>query len=385
MGTLRVGLYSPYFGSTMGGGEKFLCRTATLIRDRFPGVQVEIVSPVPVDRERNERMLGVDLSGIELVATNRRVTPVHRFLNGLTALRPLRDRFLERQAAHFTARYDVYLPLAFVIHVAPRRGPGAILCQFPYVQPGSELDGYSEIVCYSEYVRRWVREFWNREAAVVYPPVEIPPAEPAWHLKEQVVLSVGRFFATAHSKREDVMVEAFKALCDRGLSGWELHLAGSVHHDAEHAGYHRRVVAAAAGYPVHFHADIAPNELEQLYARASVYWHAAGYGNPDDPASAEHFGMTTVEAMGRGAVPIVFARGGQVEVVTDGRDGFLWTSIEALEERTLRVTGDRSLREQLARAARESSRRFSPEQFEVSMLEALGPVMAAVGAQPSPA
>jgi len=380
---LRVGLYSPYFGSTIGGGEKYLCRTAALIRDRFPDARVEIVSPVPADRERNERMLGVDLSGIELVATNRRVTSIHRFLNSVALLRPLRDRFLARQADRFTARYDVYLPLAFAIRLAPRRGPGAILCQFPYPYPGSELDGYSEIVCYSEYVRGWVREYWDREATVVHPPVEVPAAEPAWGLKERIVLSVGRFFATAHSKRQDVMVEAFKALCDAGLSGWELHLAGGVHRDAEHAGYYRRVLAAAAGYPIHVHADVAPKELEDLYARASLYWHAAGYGTPEDPATAEHFGMTTVEAMARGAVPIVFGRGGQVEVVTSGRDGFLWTSLAELQERTRRLAADAGLRQELARAARESSRRFSPERFEASMLAALEPVMTAALAEPA--
>jgi hypothetical protein len=55
-------------------------------------------------------------------------------------------------------------------------------------------------------------------------------------------------------------------------------------------------------------------------------WHATGYGFDAEqyPAKQEHFGMTTVEAMSAGAVPVVLNTGGQREIVTHGDDGFLW-------------------------------------------------------------
>ena len=384
MAKLRVGLYSPYFGSTLGGGERYLCMTAATVRDRFPDLEVEIVSPVPADRELIERRLGVDLAGIGLVATNRRITPLHRALNALAPLRPLRNRVVARQAARFSDRYDVYLPMAYAIPVAPRRGPGAILCQFPYPEPGPELDGYSLVLCYSDYVRGWVREYWHRDATVVSPPVAVPEREPDWARKERLILSVGRFFRGGHSKRQDLLVEVFRGLCGAGLQGWELHLAGSVHRAAGHSGYFEEVAAAARGLPVHLHPDTAPEDLEELYGRAALYWHAAGYGGGADPAAAEHFGMTTVEAMARGAVPLVCGRGGQPEVVRDGVDGCLWMDPEQLAAQTRRLAADGAARQRLAAAARASSKRFSEAGFADAMAAALEPVLAAARRQPVP-
>ena len=67
---MRIGLYSPFMGSTMGGGEKYLGVTAETLRDAFPGHSVEILSPVPVDVGRYQEMLGLDLSGISFRSAN---------------------------------------------------------------------------------------------------------------------------------------------------------------------------------------------------------------------------------------------------------------------------------------------------------------------------
>ena len=67
--------------------------------------------------------------------------------------------------------------------------------------------------------------------------------------------------------------------------------------------------------------DVPRDELLELYSRASLFWHAAGHGQDDrrHPERLEHFGITTVEAMAHGAVPLVFPAGGPAEVVADGR------------------------------------------------------------------
>ncbi len=56
-----------------------------------------------------------------------------------------------------------------------------------------------------------------------------------------------------------------------------------------------------------FHVDAPGAELADLYARASIFWHAAGLGEDaeDDPNRMEHFGISIVEAMSAGAVPVV--------------------------------------------------------------------------------
>lgn len=370
---LRIGLYSPYFGSTVGGGEKYLALTAVTLRDAFPEHRVEIVSPVPADPSLYRERFDVDLSGVRLESTNRNVTRVHRYLNSIPALRGLRNRVLGAQAGRLTARYDLFLAMIYAIPVQSRARASVMLCQFPYREPGPELATYECIICYSDYVRHWIREYWARDAVVVSPPIDVPSADVDWERKSQVIVSVGRFFEGGHSKRQDTLVHAFASMCRDGLMGWELHLAGSLQPaDLE---YYRSLEAASRTHPIELHPDASHAEVSELYERAAIYWHAAGFGPDEDPLTAEHFGMTTVEAMARGCVPVVFDRGGQREVVQDGVSGFRWSSIEELMTRTSDLIADGGLRRKLGAAARAESGRYDEAHFRSSMTAALEPVI----------
>ena len=108
---LKIGIYSPFFGSTLGGGEKYLGVTAEAVREAFPEHQIEMVTAVPVDRGLYERTLNLDLSGIRFVATNRRVTWFHRMLNGMPTLRLYRDLFIGSQAVAYTRAYDLFIAM----------------------------------------------------------------------------------------------------------------------------------------------------------------------------------------------------------------------------------------------------------------------------------
>lgn len=359
----------------MGGGEKYLALTARTLRDAFPDHRVEIMAPVPVDRDRYQAMLDVSLDGIDTLATNARVTRAHRRLNRLGLLRPLRNRVLGRQASRRTAGYDLFLAMIYAIPVRSSARAGVALCQFPYPNPDTELEGYELIVCYSDYVRGWVGEYWRRDATIVNPPIDVPDQEVDWPGKRAAIVSVGRFFGGGHGKRQDVLVDVFRDICDRGLSGWELHLAGALHTGGRHEGVYEEVVAAAAGYPIHLHPNAGYAEIQSLYRQASIYWHAAGYGLGDDPATAEHFGMTTLEAMAHGAVPVVFDRGGQREVVQEDVTGYLWRDTPELCSRTDGLIRDPALRRRLGDAARRASRRYDRHHFAEHMLEVLGPIV----------
>ncbi|HEV2952574.1 MAG TPA: glycosyltransferase family 4 protein [Candidatus Dormibacteraeota bacterium] len=404
---LRIGLYSPFFGSTIGGGEKYLGVTAEAIRDAFPQHQLEILSPVPADQELYQRMLKLDLSGITFRSTNRRVTRLHKFLNNIPAARMYRDLFLSAQAVKFTAQYDLFIAMVYVLPAFTRARRSVMLCQFPYeigpvpsrhkglsalaysvygfpnrvlrpIMVGDDLENFDPIVCQSEYVRFWVSRYWDRQAEVVNPPIDVPEEPPDWSRKRNVILGVGRFFSVGHSKRQDLMVQVFKRMCDQGLTGWELHLAGSVHRESHNVGFFEGIKTDSVGYPIHLHPDASYETVQNLYAQASVYWHAAGYGVDveTDPINLEHFGMTTAEAMGSGVVPVVLARGGQTEVVSDGSDGLLWEDLDELRTKTQSLIDDSHLRRRLGEAAYRSAGRFSRSQFKAKMTAVLAPVVA---------
>lgn len=403
---LRIGVYSPFFGSTIGGGEKYLGVTLEALRDGFAEAEVELFTPVPVGVERYERMLGLDLRGIRFRSLYRGAGAANSRLARVPMVRRYRDLLLSVQAARGTADYDLLVSMVYVLPAFSRARRGVILCQFPYrrtphgsrrglaaaahrlyTRPyealrrrllGGEFEDFQLVICQSEYVRGWVQRFWHRDSVVVNPPIDVPEAEPDWSAKRNLIVSVGRFFAAGHNKRHDLMVEAFRDLCDRGLEGWELHLAGSVHRaTAADVAYLDRVHELARGYPVSVHLDAPRSEVQRLYREASVYWHAAGLDvdASSRPADLEHFGMTTVEAMASGAVPVVVARGGQLEVVQDAETGFLWDDLEGLKASTLTLVQEPARRRRMGEAARAASLRFSRQQFTARMVDAVRPLV----------
>ncbi|MBO0727932.1 MAG: glycosyltransferase family 4 protein [Acidimicrobiaceae bacterium] len=405
---LSIGIYSPFFGTTIGGGEKYLGVTAEAVRDGFPDADLEIMTPTRVDVNRYERMLGLDLQGIGIRSNNPGASRLKRRLARIPTLRLYRDLVVSAQAVPETARYDLLISMVYVLPAFSRARRGVILCQFPYERrlkpvespriPGrlfelysrpywalrrhlfaGEIDAFQLIICQSDYVRRWVANIWHRDSMVVNPPIDVPADDPTWERKENIILSVGRFFAGGHSKRHDVMVRAFREMYDAGHTDWELHLIGSVQTDKPaDCEYFANVVSLTSGYPIRLHVDVPGQQVEDLYRRASIYWHAAGYGVDEErhPAELEHFGMTTAEAMGHGVAPVAIARGGQPEVVQDGVNGYLWRTTDELKARTVELMGDRELRRRLGDEARRSVARFSRHRFKENMIEALKPIIA---------
>lgn len=221
---------------------------------------------------------------------------------------------------------------------------------------------YGAVVANSKFTQHWIEQWWDLESEVLYPPVTMQtPGE-----KQPIILNVGRFFpgGHGHSKKQLEMVRAFRALCDRGVEGWTLHLAGGCSADGE--SYLRRVREAASGYPVEMHVNVSGAELRRLYASASIYWHASGLGESAKrhPDRFEHFGITTAEAMSAGAVPVVIGMAGQRETVRHGVDGFHFRSLEGLTGLTLMLIEDGSLRAQCSRSASARAREFAIDAFE---------------------
>ncbi len=117
-----------------------------------------------------------------------------------------------------------------------------------------------------------------------------------------------------------------------------------------------------------FYPNLNFDALVKLYGESSIYWHAAGYGE-EDPTKMEHFGISTVEAMAAGCVPIVINKGGQKEIVDDSECGFLWNDLETLKKLTLKVILDQRLRDNFSKKAIKKAQLFSKIFFEEKILK----------------
>lgn len=232
-------------------------------------------------------------------------------------------------------------------------------------KPAAGLDTYDLFLTNSQYTKKWTKKYWDKESKVLYPPVDLAKFRPG--KKRNIILNVGRFFVDGHSKRQDILVEAFKEMINKKelKEGWELHLVGGVGQGKKHEEYLNKIKIKAKDYPILFHLFASFERLKTLYSQAKIYWHATGFGETPqkNPINFEHFGISTVEAMVAGVVPLVFNGGGQPEIVKHGKNGFLWNDLEELTELTIKLIRDKKLLEGLSRMAKIASQKYAKERF----------------------
>lgn len=384
----RIGLYDAYL-STLGGGENFLAVLAELLEEEYPDAEIEILTPgayqVPV--EALCQRFDVTLRRTEI----REIPPSPR--SYLARLHPLRRILHEKDIERVSGEYDLFVNNT-IFSLAPARSATSLyMCMFPLdprplwmrggrtvspvLAPYSTmrrwlyrrwLGTYDRILANSEFTRGWIRRYWDLDASVLYPPIATAPTLDLRH-KRNAILALGRFFPGDHNKKHDVLIAMIDRLRREGVSGWELHLAGGRTRVPGTDEYIARLRRHAEGLPVYFHFDASSEELRSLLSTCALFWHATGFEEDatERPEKLEHFGMSTVEAMTHGCVPVVFSCGGQPEIIEHGRSGFLWHSLDEFCEYAVRLARNPSLRTEMAVHAHERSQRFGREVFRSSV------------------
>ena len=122
--------------------------------------------------------------------------------------------------------------------------------------------------------------------------------------------------------------------------------------------------------PVSFLINPPFPELQKIYSESKIYWHAAGFEVEEDqhPENTEHFGITIVEAMASGLVPVVVAKGGIPEIVENGVNGFLWNTLDELVKKTKKLIEDPESLKLMSQQSIINCRSFSKENFEKRLL-----------------
>jgi glycosyltransferase involved in cell wall biosynthesis len=313
---------------------------------------------------------------------DRRILPLDRPLDWLVPLPPA----LRQHGGVLCIESSYFVPAQIGLNAADQRALGVQLLAAELVTPGwgrrrrlaggsaalldtsdrswEALAAYQLVLANSRYTQSWIARRWGRQSQLLYPPVAVEQLAPG--SKQPQILSVGRFFTGLHSKGQFELAHAFAQLCDTGLRGWRLILAGRVDStQPEHLAYLDRVRAAARGYPVEVIPNADTARLRDLYARSSLYWHAAGLGadTAHAPERCEHFGISLVEAMAAGCVPLAYACGGPAELVEHTLNGYLWRDTSELARYTRALVHDEATRQTLAQAALTRSTAFGWDAF----------------------
>lgn len=146
----------------------------------------------------------------------------------------------------------------------------------------------TRVVAISEFVRERVRRYWNRDASIVHPPVDVEMFRPDGRAPDNFFLLVAAFVPY---KRVDLAIETFGAL------GRRLVVVGD--------GPLRTALARRLPAGVELLGRVPERQLVELYARcrALVY------------TQEEDFGIAALEAQASGRPVIALARGGALETV----------------------------------------------------------------------
>lgn len=383
MSRLRIGVYDLYW-STLGGGEQV---DGTIAQVLAADHDVTLLGPEPADVERTRERLGVDLSRcghlqvLDDLEASEASAGFDVFVNGTYLSRAVNRAPLGYYYVHFPQvpprRSDAVRQTMCIAGVKALRSIPVreLPLRLREVAAGFDrrivrtdfLPTYRRYLANSAFTAEWVERLWRVPAEVLHPPVR--PSVAAGD-KRPLIVGLGRFFDPVHGhcKKQLELVEAFDRLHRSGAAeGWELALIGGA--DAANREYALSVKRAAVGKPVSVHLNAKGELVERLLGEASLFWHAAGYGEDPErhPDRFEHFGIAPVEAMAAGAVPVVFGAAGPAEIVQDGSSGRHWHSLDELVDVTSRLISDTAERERLAAGARRRADDFSVERFAAQL------------------
>lgn len=337
---LKIGFYNPYFDG-LGGGERY---TLTLAGHWSKHHDVALFWDDPRIVGLAEKRFGLDLKNVH-------VTP-NIFKNANIFVKLWKSRMYD--LIFFLS--DGSIPGSLAKH-------NILHFQVPFTSVLADpwkLNRYDAIVCNSEFTKNELDPQVSERAIVIYPPVQQVGAL-SMSKKKQQILSVGRFTNYFQAKKQEVLIDAFiKGFRMGKFRHWELVLAGGlIPSDQE---YFDKLTKKVSGVPIRLLPNITNDELISLYKTSRVYWHAAGFGE-SNPTKMEHFGITTAEAMSAGAVPIVYAAGGQLEIVSDNENGLIWKTPDELIEKTYAVLQDAKKRVQMAEAGVKRAKDFNEAEF----------------------
>jgi len=202
-------------------------------------------------------------------------------------------------------------------------------------------------VANSREVQKRIAKFYQRESAVINPPVELKIQNPCLPGR-QAKSKIQNYFLTGgrleRAKNFDLIIRAFNKL------GWPLKIYGR--------GSQEKYLRQLASKNIEFLGWISEEEKWRLLAGCKAFVCAA---------TDEDFGITPVEAQAAGRPVIAFRGGGYLETVVEGKTGEFF---DELSEKSLiavlkKVTPPKYQKKDCLAQAQ----KFSKEEFKKKMLK----------------
>lgn len=324
-------VYDDYM-DTLGGGERSALAYAKALHDL--GFFVEIISTRPVpEQEKIVTVFGNEFSNIRI---NRlKVNDLSYFLN--TA----------ELSVFVNHTYMSFLPNPAKVGIYSQMFPNHLVSRFSHPREASALASYDLMLSNSSFTKTYADGYWEfpeDRSLILNPPigeifVEASKSRMGQKLqKKKQFVHVGRFNPGNHNKNQKVIIEAFieASISNPILSDWNLVLIGNVNKTEASIAYYndcKKLIERAAGR-IQIKEDLPQTLLAKYLDESFGYIHGTGAFIPPgtDPQRCEHFGLSIIEAMSFGCIPLVYARGGIFDVIEPGISGLPYIDQQGLVE-----------------------------------------------------
>jgi alpha-1,2-mannosyltransferase len=268
--------------------------------------------------------------------------------------------------------FDIVLSTQDIGYVPSTRAPIVQYCYFPeyfshlqlssspiwrlYYRPASlyyrnRVRRVGRLLSVSDYTRGFVEQKWGRNSTTVYPPCPVETYSELSKIspRENLVVTVGR---VVPEKRFHLFIELARMVpTTRFVAVGSLSNGSSAYYD---------LLKRTAPENVSF--VLSPlRKVKDLLGRAMAYVHCA---------ENEHFGITIVEAMAAGCVPVVHDSGGPREIVTS-EVGFRWPDLPVAARQIITLAENEQLREEFSASSSARAQEFRPDAFESEMASIL--------------
>jgi glycosyltransferase involved in cell wall biosynthesis len=353
-------------GHIIGGGQKYGFTVAYALQDTF---DITLI----VNQELSHQQI-LDWYNLDLSKCKIKVVRIP-FFDQFDSVQLDPGKVTKRMENPFhiisreSGNYDFFINNSMNEMVYPMANLSYLICHFPERRPKSYFyaDQYTGVIFNSKYTAHWISKKWKFSPHKhIYPPVDMEITMEGKKIpKECIILSVARFEAGG-SKKQLEMVRVFNKLnrkFSKILKGWRLFLVGGSPDENPYLQDIKDLLKKGGHENIELKVNISDEELKSIYKRSKIFWHLCGL-EQKDPALVEHFGMTIVESMQNGLVPIVFDGGGQREIVEQDKNGYRINSSAMLIKETMHLINNPQVWQKMSKNALERGKVFSRSNFE---------------------